>query len=305
MHQLDKFKKLFEESSAVKPFSFDYDGEKLDLSSVNGVMERKNDRQFRMIYDVIPNLLRVILEVNTFDDFPVIEYTPYVENIGKTDTGIISDFSSLDYAVKVASLLGKQKSNTSNGFDSDHITIRYFHGAHAANSDFLPFNKEYIFVRSLRQRYKEIVAQSGRGSSSFLPYIGLDTDSMNGINLAIGWNSSWKFRTEGDGDSSGRVRCGMKYSHFRLHPGEKLLQPGILLHFREGKSIRDSQNEFRRFILKHNSPRNSKGELFKPPVSLLLWGGFETEKQLIVLDIDNLIYSPLLRIELPVYGKAA
>ena len=68
MKQLDKFKKLFEESSAVKPFSFDYDGKKLDLSSVKGVMERKNDRQFRMIYDVIPNLLRVILEVNRSDN---------------------------------------------------------------------------------------------------------------------------------------------------------------------------------------------------------------------------------------------
>ena len=33
------------------------------------------------------------------------------------------------------------------------------------------------------------------------------------------------------------------------------------------------------------------------------WEAFT--KRIIVLDIDNLIYSPLLRIELPVYGKAA
>ena len=69
MKQLDKFKKLFEESSAVKPFSFDYDGKKLDLSSVKGVMERKNDRQFRMIYDVIPNGGSVLMMLLVFVKF--------------------------------------------------------------------------------------------------------------------------------------------------------------------------------------------------------------------------------------------
>ena len=97
MYRLNEFKKLFGQNSAVKPFSFDYEGDNCDLSAVKGIPERKNDHRFRMIYDVIPNLLRVILEVNIFDDFHGIEYTPYLENIGGTDTGIISDFSSLDY----------------------------------------------------------------------------------------------------------------------------------------------------------------------------------------------------------------
>jgi alpha-galactosidase len=72
----------------------------------------------------------------------------------------------------------------------------------------------------------------------------------------------------------------MKRAAFRLHPGEKVMQPGILLHFREGKNIREGKNEFRRFMIAHHAPRNSRGELFKPPLALALWGGLETDKQL-------------------------
>ena len=286
MYQLNEFKKLFEENSAVKPFSFDYKGEKYDLSAVKGVLEQKNDYQFRMIYDVIPNLLRVILEVNSYKDFPVIEYTPYLENIGETDTGIISEFSSLDYESEDCRTFGEQYLKETCFYGNSRLSVRYHLGSKASGADFLPQRRD-LFSRPGSNKL-ELECHAGRCSTDFLPFFGVDNDPMNGVNIALGWSCAWKFSVEkeicdtlwGSGKMS-RIRCGMKRAAFKIHPGERLMQPGILLHFRDGKNIRDGQNEFRRFMIAHFAPRNSRGELIKPPLLLAFWGGLETDKQIL------------------------
>ena len=140
----------------------------------------------------------------------------------------------------------------------------------SAGSDFLP-QKRDLFSRPGLNKL-EMECASGRCSTDYLPFFGVDNDPMNGINIAIGWSCAWKCSVEkeiteiiwGRGKKS-RIRCGMKRAAFRMHPGERLMQPGILLHFRENKSIRDGQNEFRRFMIAHHAPRTSRGELMVPP----------------------------------------
>ncbi|MBQ9335969.1 MAG: alpha-galactosidase [Lentisphaeria bacterium] len=285
MYLLKDFRTLLEEGSPVKPFSFLYDGKEPDLGGVKGRVVSRTGHQLRIVYDVVPEVLRVSLEVNVYADFPAIEYTPYLENIGNADTGIVSEFCSLDLTAEDPLTFGEQKLKDDPTFRSGRISVRYHLGSNAAGTDFLPQRKD-LFPRPGCNRL-ELECQGGWCSTMYLPYFGIDTDPMNGLNLAVGWNGAWKFSVEkecgpypfGCGRKS-RIRCGMSRSHFRLRPGEKLMQPGILLHFREGKSIRDGQNQFRRFILAHNSPRDSRGELLKPPLSLGVWGGLETAKQL-------------------------
>ena len=285
MYRLNEFKKLFGQNSAVKPFSFDYEGKNFDLNTVKGVMERKNDHQFRMIYDAIPNLLRVILEVNIFDDFHGIEYTPYLENIGGTDTGIISGFFSLDYGSEDSEIFGEQRLKEDRFCGNSRLSVRYHLGTKASGADFLP-QKRDLFSRPGSNKL-ELECHARRCSTDFLPFFGVDNDPMNGVNIAVGWSCAWKVSVEkeicdtiwGSGKMS-RIRCGMKHAAFKMHPGERLMQPGILLHFRENKSIRDGQNEFRRLMIAHFAPRNSRGELIKPPLLLTFWGGLETDKQI-------------------------
>ena len=223
--------------------------------------------------------------MTVWPDFPVVEYTPYLENIGNEDSGIISDISALDYESEDPVIFGEQKLNQYAKFGNSRITVRYHLGSKASGADFLPQRRD-LYSR-IGSNKLELECAFGRCSTDFLPFFAVDNDLMNGINIAIGWTCAWKFSVEkevtdplwGNGRKS-RIRCGMKRAAFRMHPGERFMQPGILLHFREGKNIRDGQNEFRRFMIAHHAPRNRRGELLKPPMCLAFWGGLETDKQI-------------------------
>ena len=267
MYCRKSFDELMKRNSAVKFFSFQYDGKICDLSQIPCSVEEGENDDLRMIYEVVPGKIRMTFEMRLYHDFPVVEYTPYIENISSEDSGIISDISILDYMSDVE--------------NAGKLLIRYHRGSQARGSDFLPRQcelSEESGIHSLKLECRE-----SRGSANFLPFIGIDHDEMNGINLAIGWNGAWKCVAEGflqEEKQKYRIRCGMRCAAFKLLPGEKFMQPGIVLHFRENKKRRDGQNEFRRFMIAHHAPRNSRGELIKPPVSLCFWGGFETHKQI-------------------------
>ena len=279
------FEALLDEKSPVKPFSLSYEGEKCDLSNVPCKAEKGEKGKCKRIYEVIPGVIRATLEMTVYPDFPVIEYTPYLENISGTDSGILSEVSVLDYEAEDLVIFGEQTLGESLQFGNSMIRVRYHLGAKASGADFLPQRRD-LFARPGSNKL-ELENASGWCSTDFLPFFAVDNDAMNGINLALGWSGSWKFSVEkeilapalGAGKTS-RIRCGMRKTSFRLHPGEKVMQPSVLIHFREGKSIRDAQNEFRRFMIAHYAPRNSRGELLKPPISFMAWGGQETDKQL-------------------------
>ena len=278
------FEELLDMNSPAKPFSFAYDGKPCDLSKIPCTIEPGAAGNRKMIYDVVPKTVRLTLEMTVWPDFPVIEYTPYFENIGKKDSGIISDISVLDYEAEDPVVFGTQKLKDWTIDGNSRLTVRYHLGSKATGADFLPQRRD-LFSRPGSNKL-ELECHEARSSTDYLPFFAIDNDLMNGINLAIGWTGAWKFSVEkevtnqvwGAGRKS-RIRCGMKRAAFRLHPGEKVMQPGILIHFREGKSIRDGQNEFRRFMIAHHSPRNSRGEVIKPPICLAFWGGLETDKQ--------------------------
>jgi alpha-galactosidase len=279
------FEELLDSGSPVKPFSFHYDGKPCDLKEIPCIVEAGKDGNRKLIYEPVPGIIRLTLEMTVWPDFPVIEYTPYFENIGSADSGIISEVSVLDFEAEDPVFFGEQRLKQWDPTGNSKISVRYHLGSKAAGSDFLP-QKRDLFSRPGLNKL-EMECASGRCSTDYLPFFGVDNDPMNGINIAIGWSCAWKCSVEkeiteiiwGRGKKS-RIRCGMKRAAFRMHPGERLMQPGILIHFRENKSIRDGQNEFRRFMIAHHAPRNSRGELISPPLLLAFWGGLETDKQI-------------------------
>lgn len=285
MYCRKEFEQKLEETSCSKPFSLCYNGETLDLSNIVCKVEKGENGREKRSYEVVPGVILLTLDMIFYQDFPVIEYTPYLENISGEDSGILSDISILDLETVDDETFGLQMLNETISCGNSRLTIRYHLGSKAAGSDFLP-QKRDLFSRPGANKLA-LECAGAWCSTDFLPFIGIDSDRENGINLAIGWNGSWKFTAEkeitntqvGWGKKS-RINCGMKRGNFLLHPGERVMQPGILLHFREKKSIREAQNEFRRFMIAHHAPRNSRGELFKPPISLIHWGGLETDKQL-------------------------
>lgn len=285
MYCRNEFEGLLNETSAVKPFSLCYDGEQLDLSNAVCRVIKEDDEHEKRIYHIIPGVADLILDMIRWRDFPVIEYTPYLKNISSGDSGIFSDISALDFETEDVETFGQQAGLGYNLYGNQRLTIRYHLGSKANGADFLPQKRELFSRPGLNKL--GLACEGAWCSTDFLPFIAIDNTPMSGINLGIGWNGGWKFSAEkeitnpvlGTGKKS-RIRCGMVRGNFRLYAGEQVMLPGILLHFREGKSIRDGQNEFRRFMIAHHAPRNSRGELFKPPVSFATWGGLESDKQI-------------------------
>ena len=285
MYSYELLKSMLQERSSIKPFSFLYDGKPAELADVPCQMIREDDEHYKLVYDFIPGTVRIILDVIEYEYFPVIEYTPYLENIGNEPSGIISDFLALDIEAEDPLTFGRQKLKNNEYFISGRISVRYNLGSKASGVDFLPQRRD-LFSRPGVNKL-ELECQGAWCSTDYLPFFGVDADMMNGVNIGIGWSGGWKFSVEKEtgalsmsGGKKSRIRGGMKRSHFRLLPGEKLMQPGILLHFRENTSIRNGQNEFRRFMIEHHAPRDSRGELLKPPICFCTWGGFESEHQI-------------------------
>ena len=96
MFSQENFEKLLEADSPLKVFSFFYNGEPCDLSRAASCVKQENDKTC-LIYEAVPGVIRVTLELIRRHDFPVIEYTPYFENISDSDSGILSEISVLDF----------------------------------------------------------------------------------------------------------------------------------------------------------------------------------------------------------------
>jgi di/tricarboxylate transporter len=76
---------------------------------------------------------------------------------------------------------------------------------------------------------------------------------VTGLTLAIGWPGQWSASFTRDNANGLRVRAGQELTHFKLHAGEEVRTPLIVMQFWKGDRIR-SQNLWRQWMLKHNLP---------------------------------------------------
>lgn len=53
----------------------------------------------------------------------------------------------------------------------------------------------------------------------------------------------------------GRVQAGMERTHLKLHPGEEIRTPAVLVLFWQGADRMRGQNLLRRLLLRHCTPR--------------------------------------------------
>ena len=186
-----------------------------------------------------------------FKDFPAAEWVMYFKNTGGADTPILRDIQALDAALSSS--------------DGDP-TIHYAKGATCSMSDFMPM------TRVLGKR-GELLLQpgGGRSSSQFLPFFNIDAKGEGAV-LAIGWSGEWAAAF--DRPEVGphfRVRAGMALTNLKLHPGEEIRTPRILMLFWQGERTR-GQNLLRQFILAHHRPV-CDGKPFQVPITNHNWGG--------------------------------
>jgi alpha-galactosidase len=243
------------------PLSFDYAGQssaailqewQAEWSTTEHSTRAQTDASTRYTLTLTDpkTALQCRCEVTVFQDFPAIEWVVYFKNNGPGDTPIIANIQPLDVSF---ALNYKQA-----------CQLHYAKGSPNAVDDFAPREMALEIGSQLR-----LTCQSGRSSSEHLPFFNLATGE-EGIIGAIGWTGGWSgtFSRE---VGVARLQAGMRETHLKLHPGEEIRTPRILLLFWQGQRIQ-GHNLLRRFILAHHTPRRNGKPLEQLPISDNVWG---------------------------------
>ncbi len=181
-----------------------------------------------------------------YTDFPAVEWVFYFKNGGTSDSPILEDIQAADIALPSGTPVG--------GF-----RVRYALGSHESPDDFAP--REAEIGEPLR-----LAPYGGRSSDGVLPFFNILCPGGDGAVLGIGWTGQWAAafsKTPGGGLA---IRAGLERTHLRLHPGEEIRTPAILLLFWSGGDPIAGHNLLRRLLLKHYTPM-AQGKPAAPPVA--------------------------------------
>ena len=257
------------------PFSFLYDGHSSRGLLLGWQRTNATDGNSRGISFEDPTThLKVVAEIRVYPEFNAVDWVLEFTNQGRTDTPILSDILPLDWIY-----------STPSNRDLKSTVLHAVRGSNAKVEDFTPIDTPLasgqtvlIGTGSGRSSDDSHAPQGNRGS---FPYFNLQTRSQ-GLLGAIGWTGSWRAHfTQNPGGQSVALDAGMSKTHLKLHPGETIRTPRIVLLSWQGNR-EHSQNVWRQFMLAHYSPRNPAGQLEAMPISWDTWG---TERAAAKLDV--------------------
>ncbi len=230
----------FESSGTALPFSFRYGGqpiaEVLETWHTRSDARKLDDsRTERTLTLADPKTgLEVRCVVIEYSDYPAVEWVIFFEHKGHESSPIISDVQAAEISF----------SSTEAG----KFVVYHADGSHADPTDFHPRETKLTHGEELR-----FEPYGGRSSDGVLPYFNLEKPDGSGMIAAIGWTGQWAASFTQQGDADVRFQAGMETTHLKLHPGEKIRTPSILLCFWT-ESRTHGQNLLRSLLLNHYSP---------------------------------------------------
>lgn len=136
------------------------------------------------------------------------------------------------------------------------VMLHWSKGSHSEPGDFEPKTNPLVVGENF-----SLESFGGRSSDGVMPYFNLAGEG-GGLIVAIGWTGDWKASFELQANGRVRVTAGLKRTRFRLAPREEVRLPSILAMNYSGDWI-DGQNQFRRLMLAHFTPKNH------PPMTLM------------------------------------
>ena len=223
------------------PFSFVYDGRHSDellggweYTTATKKLDGKRTRKTHTYLDPETGL-EVRTEVVQYSDYPTVEWTVYFRNTGLKDTPILEDLRALDTML-------------SRGENGEFI-LHHAIGSPMSETDFKPL----LSVLGPDTK-KQITAGGGRPTDTDLCFFNLEMPDRQGLIIGLGWPGQWAADFVRDAGSGLRVAAGQELTHLRLHPGEEVRTPLVVLQFWEGSDWITAQNIWRRWMIAHNMP---------------------------------------------------
>ena len=255
------------------PFSFTYDGRSsLEFLKTCEFKETQTNTEeivhWSKTYSAPDGTLQITFKGKTYKQYPVSEYTVSLTNLSRVkDTKIISGFQSLDLGVPIPANASKVMLNT-------------LHGGAYTPAGFSP-----IAVDLAGGANHEFSAPNGRSSGESMPFIELNFDDTSGWLFAVGWTGGWSAAFDNNSKEV-NVAIGMINTHFKLLPGETIIQPGVTVFQRDGRTRREFKTLVHRFMLDHKVPRDPQGNIIPPIMAVTVGGGNKTPKMM----LDTLQY---------------
>ena len=224
------------------PFSFAFDGAsshqllpRWRRCASSAALDSDRDR-LSSVWTDHQTGLSVTCEMLRYSDFPAAEWVLSFEDTGHADTPIIQDVQALDVTLDCPV----------NG--PDPYVLHRTNGAPSNPTDF-----EMTAVR-LRQGDAQMMGGgAGRSSNRDFPFFRVDTGRGTAV-VAVGWSGQWRAHLRCVDGARLRVTAGLERTHFRLHPGESVRSPRILLLAWDGEPD-EVYSQFRRLIYKHYAAR--------------------------------------------------
>lgn len=222
------------------PFSFVLDGVKsseaiktwTSQEASRTIDERRDEKTLTFRDSKTGLVVRCVAIV--YRDFPTVEWTLHFENKGTADTPILEKIQALDMRMERGA--------------TGEFVLHHSNGSLVAPADFQPFQTP-MGPKEI-QRFH---SHQGRPCIGKWPYFNVESPA-GGTIVAVGWPGQWAAEFERDAATGLTVRAGQELTHFKLHPGESVRSPLIVLQFWHGDRV-DAQNAWRRWMLAHNVPR--------------------------------------------------
>jgi alpha-galactosidase len=185
--------------------------------------------------------LAVVMVAKTWRDYPVVEWTLYLENTGDVPTPILENVSAIDTDFSAAT--GTQ------------FALHHFRGSPAGPKDFEPFLSSLDNGSTMH-----LATSGGRPTDATMCYFNLE-ESGQGVIVGLGWPGQWAADFTKNEEDGVRVRAGQELTHFRLLPHERVRTPLVALLFWNGSDWMRGQNLWRAWMLADNQPRFSNGKI--------------------------------------------
>lgn len=240
---IDEISSVHEDSCIHKlPFNFMYDGkafgESIKKWDARRSVEQIDDVRTKHVtaWKELQSGLEVTWETIHYADYPAVEWMIYFENTGAKDTAIIEQIQVLDLQL-----------DTPVGKDSAY-RLHKTRGAPSGKADF-----EVNVVDLNKGQSEHMGGSKGRSSNSDFPFFKVET-GMGSIIVAVGWSGRWQADLDCIDDNTLQMTAGLQKAHFRLHPGEKVRMPRILVLHWQGDTL-ESNAQFRQLIYKHYAAR--------------------------------------------------
>lgn len=215
------------------PIQFTYDG-KIWGSDKSTWKDESEEGQSH--YSFVHTASRLHAEVtgHRLEGFDASEWVVRFTNNGQKNTPILADVFVGSFNLPARSI---------------PYELHYAEGSSEKATDFQPFQKGLMPGTSL-----SLAPNGGRSSDGFLPYFHLLDPKGGGWFFAIGWTGQWKATFECGSDGSVAIQLGMEQTHLKLHPGESIRTPSILVMRHRG-DLDEGHNRFRQLMLTHYTPK--------------------------------------------------